>query len=227
MFKLFQRSAKSIINNRLYSTTKTLLNKDLSTYLSKEFEFELKNKAEVNPELPIYLQQSGYELKQEEGGSLVELHKKYNEKEDIIIRFSIADINIPPIQTSNVTDIKLFSKFDEFPIKCHIIISKLKKGSILFDSVVSDGFFGFIQIKRFENQEVQPIQAIKQIHLNSRLVGVPFEVLHEELKSGFEDYLEVRGIDHNMAKFIRDYISFKEQNEYMRWLNSLSEHVLK
>lgn len=55
--------------------------------------------------------------------------------------------------------------------------------------------------------------------------GPPFGNLDQEVQVLFERYLEERGINTALALFIPDYIDFKEQKEYMAWLENLKGFV--
>ena len=52
--------------------------------------------------------------------------------------------------------------------------------------------------------------------------GPEFGNLDEDLQVLFEKYLDERGINTALALFIPDYIEYKEQKEYLRWLESKS-----
>ena len=49
--------------------------------------------------------------------------------------------------------------------------------------------------------------------------------LDDGLKDSFYDYLEERGINSELASFIEEYIGYKDQNEYMNWLNQAKEFI--
>ncbi|KAI5301853.1 hypothetical protein KEM56_001283, partial [Ascosphaera pollenicola] len=59
----------------------------------------------------------------------------------------------------------------------------------------------------------------------SLYTGPPFGNLDEELQVLLERYLDERGIDEGLATFIPDYMEFKEQKEYVRWLKNLRGFV--
>ena len=51
--------------------------------------------------------------------------------------------------------------------------------------------------------------------------GPEFGNLDEDLQVLFERYLDERGINTALALFVPDYIEFKEQREYLTWLESM------
>jgi len=58
-----------------------------------------------------------------------------------------------------------------------------------------------------------------------RYGGPNFPTLDEDLQVLIENYLEERGVTQGLAVFIPDYVDFKEQKEYMRWLKDVKEFV--
>ena len=52
--------------------------------------------------------------------------------------------------------------------------------------------------------------------------GPPFGNLDEELQALIDQYLADRGVNETLAEFVIDYIDYKEQQEYVKWLESKS-----
>ena len=50
--------------------------------------------------------------------------------------------------------------------------------------------------------------------------GPPFGDLDEELQLQMQEYLANRGVNDALAGFVAEYIDYKEQAEYVRWLTS-------
>lgn len=57
--------------------------------------------------------------------------------------------------------------------------------------------------------------------------GPVFQDLDEELQNKFHEFLEERGFTSDLANFIRPYVEFKEQKEYMGWLDSAASFISK
>lgn len=55
--------------------------------------------------------------------------------------------------------------------------------------------------------------------------GPAFGQLDEDLQLLLDEYLAERGIDATLAIFIPEYIDFKEQKEYLRWLKNVKAFV--
>jgi complement component 1 Q subcomponent-binding protein len=57
------------------------------------------------------------------------------------------------------------------------------------------------------------------------LTTLQFDHLDEALQTDFEAFLEERGIDSSLALFIPDLAEYKEQKEYVRWLEGVSKFI--
>lgn len=55
--------------------------------------------------------------------------------------------------------------------------------------------------------------------------GPSFSTLDEDLQVLVEQYLEERGVGEALAAFVPDYVDFKEQREYQRWLKNVKAFV--
>ncbi len=57
--------------------------------------------------------------------------------------------------------------------------------------------------------------------------GPVFQDLDEELQNQFHEFLTERGFNSDLANFIRPYVEFKEQKEYMGWLENTASFISK
>ncbi|KAH7447905.1 hypothetical protein KP509_01G126700 [Ceratopteris richardii] len=55
--------------------------------------------------------------------------------------------------------------------------------------------------------------------------GPIFEDLDEDLQQGFHEILEVRGLTAKFAWYMMDYMTDKEQREYVRWLHRVRDFL--
>lgn len=191
----------------------------LFDHLSSELDEEKSKFTGPSENLVEFFKKLDFQLFQEDGSSMVEL-RRWMGKEQIIIRFSIMDIS-RQFKDQELPEISILEP-ENLPIKIHIIVYKPGYGSLLFDSDIFDGDFGILHISLYDcKSSVQPVRASDTPNLKRQVFRCPFEDLDEDLKVAFEDYLEVRGITDDLAGFIRSYCHFKEQNEYMLWLDSI------
>lgn len=57
--------------------------------------------------------------------------------------------------------------------------------------------------------------------------GPKFHDLEQKVQDSFYDYLQERGIDNDLGFFVLSYSRFKEQNEYINWLNNVISFTAK
>lgn len=52
-----------------------------------------------------------------------------------------------------------------------------------------------------------------------------FTELDDKLQTAFVDYLEERGVNAELGRYILDFAEDKEQREYMKWLAGVKKFV--
>lgn len=115
--------------------------------------------------------------------------------------------------------------FDEsppaFPVRVSITIEKPGKGALLIQTSAQDGAFDIEDVYHFAKADLANAETAEKDWTRQSLYGGPvYANLDEDLQALFERYLEERGFDAELANFIPDYITVKEQKEYARWLGS-------
>lgn len=101
----------------------------------------------------------------------------------------------------------------------NVVIDKPGKGAMLLDTMAEDGVIQIAQVSYFANADLAIANgAEKDWTRNALYAGPPFANLDEGLQDLLERYLDERGVDASLAAFVPDYIDYKEQKEYMRWL---------
>ena len=111
-----------------------------------------------------------------------------------------------------------------FPVRATIKVTKDgQKGALLVEAIAQDGEFAPPDYVSFfpSADHADPANAEADWKRKGVYAGPPFENLDEDLKDLITKYLEERGIDANMATFLPNYVDFKEQKEYVRWLESM------
>ena len=109
-----------------------------------------------------------------------------------------------------------------FPARVNVSVEKPNGGSLLIQTLVQDGVFQIEEVSYFKDADLANAQtAEKDWARQSQYAGPPFENLDEGLQANFERFLEERGVNAELANMIPDYITVKEQKEYMRWLESM------
>jgi complement component 1 Q subcomponent-binding protein len=107
-----------------------------------------------------------------------------------------------------------------FPARINITIEKPNQGALKVEAVAQDGM---IVIEHVKNATLAAPQTAEVG--SDEYAGPPFGSLDEDLQILFERYLDERGINTSLALFIPDYIDYKEQREYLTWLENVKGFV--
>lgn len=110
-----------------------------------------------------------------------------------------------------------------FPARLNVTIEKPDNGALLIQAVIQDGDLQIEEISHFKDAAVANAHtAEKDWTRQSLYAGPPAENLDPELIAFWGRYLEERGLNVEFQNMVTDFISYKEQNEYVRWLESKS-----
>jgi complement component 1 Q subcomponent-binding protein, mitochondrial len=114
-----------------------------------------------------------------------------------------------------------------FPVNMNITITKPgQQGAMHFGVVAHDGAVAIERVYFFANQKHADAQtADQQWSARNTYTGPPFGNLDEGLQEVLERYLEERGINTSLALWVPEYIEWKEQKEYMNWLEVTKNFV--
>jgi len=113
-----------------------------------------------------------------------------------------------------------------FAARANIRVERPGKGALAIEAVAQEGDFVIENIFYFPDADLaDPKTAEKDWERRNLYTGPPFGNLDEDLQILLERYLEERGINTRMALFIPDYIDYKEQKEYLRWLGNVKNFV--
>jgi complement component 1 Q subcomponent-binding protein len=109
-----------------------------------------------------------------------------------------------------------------FPAHLSISVERPGKGVLEIDAVAQDGLMVIENVNFVKDKKLlEP----GNVELANTYTGPPFGNLDEDLQVLFEKYLDERGINTTMALFVPEYIDFKEQKEYLGWLNGVKNFV--
>ncbi|KAF9638550.1 Mitochondrial glycoprotein [Lasiodiplodia theobromae] len=114
-----------------------------------------------------------------------------------------------------------------FPARASIVITKDgQKGAMSIDAIAQDSAFQISNVHYYaDTAHADPKTAEHEWATRKTYPGPLFGQLDEDLQILLEEYLDERGIDTRMALFIPDYIDYKEQKEYLKWLENLKNFV--
>jgi len=99
--------------------------------------------------------------------------------------------------------------------------------ALLFECA-TDGETVEVRKVRYTDAESMELDELDGFSMaGNRYQGPKYEELDESVQEEFHKYLEARGIDSTLARFIMETHIDKEQREYTRWLENVSNFVSK
>lgn len=112
-----------------------------------------------------------------------------------------------------------------FPAHVFVTIKRPNKGALQIEAIAQDGLMVIDNVYYYKDAKfADPESVNSDWDARSVYSGPPFGNLDEDLQVLFERYLDERGINTTMALFVPEYIDFKEQREYLHWLQSMCSH---
>ncbi|KIY03277.1 uncharacterized protein Z520_01744 [Fonsecaea multimorphosa CBS 102226] len=113
-----------------------------------------------------------------------------------------------------------------YPAHMTITITKPGNKAIEIRAVAQDGTIEIENVCFFPKDSLLEAQSTKDAsEARSLYAGPPVEDLDPELQQMLHQYLEERGIDEELASFLPEYLDYKEQKEYVKWLEDLENFV--
>ncbi|KAJ5639407.1 uncharacterized protein N7484_007269 [Penicillium longicatenatum] len=220
---------------------------ELLAKLDEEVKHEKASGAEDAKEqkasIDYTLQAGEWQVKDVAGEQEVVLTKKFG-NETIRVTFTVADIN--NLSEDPMDDLHDDALGDEaeynnqgrdvegedeilpptFPARLDIAVEKANQGALLIQAVIQDGDLQIEEISHFKDAEIANAHtAEKDWTRQSLYSGPPAENLDPELLSFWGRYLEERGLNVEFQNMITDYIAFKEQKEYVSWLENVRKFI--
>ncbi|PVU94750.1 hypothetical protein BB561_002281 [Smittium simulii] len=122
------------------------------------------------------------------------------------------------------------SQLDEeeanFDVNFNLVIAKPNAPTLFFDLLAREGCIGVNQMNFFNNPKTALYNSSEaQFARDSSYIGPTYAHLSEDLKNNVDSFFEARGIDAGLTMFMQDYIEFKEQKEYLRWLEQFKAFI--
>lgn len=108
-----------------------------------------------------------------------------------------------------------------FPARVDVTIEKKGKGALRIETTIQDGQVLIDKVSYYPKPELADAQTA-EVEWSTRNLhtGPPFGNLDEDLQLLMERYLDERGVNTEFALWVPEYIDFKEQREYLKWLSS-------
>ncbi|KAL0959769.1 hypothetical protein HGRIS_011459 [Hohenbuehelia grisea] len=210
----------------------------LSQKLQEELKFEKEdgNGAEEIPEfLKVFQEQGIWQVEDTPGCDEVTLTRKFG-NENIRLIFSIADIQAeeeePEFAEGQEGEGENAGEDPEdplhsYPIRASLSITKTAgPGALNVDMVSTEGHFIVDNISFYRDTKLGvDLTAEADWKRRGLYIGPQFDTLDVAVQEEFEKFLQERGINESVALFIPEYAEYKEQKEYVQWLESVKNFI--
>ncbi|KAI7868329.1 mitochondrial glycoprotein [Spinellus fusiger] len=206
---------------------------DLVHKLNEEVEYEdSRDDTAMSEFVREFLDTKVFEVEDKPGLDEVVLTRTFG-NEKIRILFSISDINIEKDGNQLYSPEEMEGAEEEteevpssYPIHASVTIEKGDKGATTIDITVEDGEITIDTIMFYKDGKLATEQTSDaDWKRRGQYIGPQFPDLDDGVQSLFLRYLEERGINTALANFLPEYIEYKEQAEYMRWLKGMRDFV--
>ncbi|KZT54627.1 mitochondrial glyco protein, partial [Calocera cornea HHB12733] len=199
----------------------------LASRLKEEIKYEAENAPlEQEPEfLKAFREEGVWEIKEKDGSDDVELLRTFG-TESIRVFFSIADIdNDPPQFQPEEGEEELPPP--PYQVRCTATITKPSGGALVAELTAEEGGAFIIDGVSYYSDSKLATDMTAQAEWDRRgvYIGPQFDNLDVQVQEEFEKYIQERGINEELAAFIPDFAEYKEQKEYVKWLNSVTNFI--
>jgi complement component 1 Q subcomponent-binding protein len=108
-----------------------------------------------------------------------------------------------------------------YEVDLKITITKPSAGAVQISAAATDGIIAIDDVQFFPEAELANALTHEDERKQAKVYkGPPFQNLDQDLQSLLEQYVDERGINQLVAGFVPDYVEYKEQREYVQWLQS-------
>ena len=108
-----------------------------------------------------------------------------------------------------------------YEVDLKITITKPSAGAVQISAAATDGIIAIVDVQFFPEAELANALTHEDERKQAKVYkGPPFHNLDQDLQSLLEQYVDERGINQLVAGFVPDYVEYKEQREYVQWLES-------
>ncbi len=115
-----------------------------------------------------------------------------------------------------------------YPLNLLITINKPGDQALVVRAVARDGTIATEHINYYPKTSlIDPTSPPEITEAGSLYSGPPFENLDTDLQLMFENYLEERGVNAELANVLPYFVEWKEQREYVDWLSSKCQMPLR
>lgn len=216
----------------MYSTSS--VDSQLNEVLRSELKISNTIPNELDSVTAEYLEKNQFDLIQTEGKSNVQLVKTLESGEVLRVFFDIDEVTDVPIQEEQMEGEESINdeieSLDSLLCNVKVLIQKPSSKNGLFMNLFlqnSENSFlvDFVNFKS-DAEEFLATQVNKGEFIDKfQYQGPRFSDLDESLQAAFENYLDAKGINEDLAEFIISYSEYKEEMEYRNWLSAITKYL--
>lgn len=230
----------SVLSSRAFSVCQPALKSNLNaadsqliSALKSEIEIENSDASKETNARPAgldkFLSETGFELVEKDGQDDVELVKK-NGGETVHVFFSVSDVTNSEAESPEIDPEEGMEEHndltDETVVRVNIIVEKPSGKALGIEAIAQDDFILVESVIPYESNELALSEAAEADYKRRALYqGPPFAFLDENVQTAVDAFLEARDINDDLAHFIIEYASYRENQEYIRWLENVKDVV--
>jgi len=235
---LTARTSSLPVSRAFSASAKTLKSGSSDASISAKLQEELQYEREAGFEdntVPAFLEefqkQGVWGIEDAAGNDEVALTRQFG-NETLRLMFSIADIqNEEPDYEEPEAENENEEGSDETPqlppIRASLSLTKSSaNGALNVDMLCQEGHFIVDNVSFYPDSrigtELSPEADWKRRGL---YIGPQFDTLDVGVQEEFEQFLQERGVNEQLASFIPLYAEHKEQREYVKWLSNVKEFI--
>ncbi|KAE9592050.1 hypothetical protein Lal_00038301 [Lupinus albus] len=194
--------------------TKTNADDNLVQVLDSEIKCALEDdnsqrEVEIPDDFP-------FEIEDNPGERTIQLTRQY---QDETIKVQVDIPNVAPEENEDEDDHE--GEKNDYDSSIPLVVSVLKGGNGVSLEFGVTAFPDEVSIDSLSVK--QPDESEEQLAYE----GPDFTDLDENLQKAFHKYLEIRGIKPSTTNFLQEYMSSKDNKEYLEWLKNLKNFIEK
>ncbi|KAJ3089357.1 Mitochondrial acidic protein mam33 [Quaeritorhiza haematococci] len=214
-----------------------LVDSDLAHKLTEELKYEKENNAEAGNALPAWLEdfqkRGTFKVEDKPGEKEITFTRTFGNEKISLIFSTDALADMRDMEYENEGEEEGEEEPKSFPVNVTIIVEKSAEangdlGALEIQATCQDASFFIDNVSYSKSSSLMvDTSAEGDWQRRGKYGGPVFVDLDDGLQDLFHKYLEERGFDAALADVIPNYIEYKEQKEYMSWLQSVSNFVSK
>ncbi|KAK9690483.1 hypothetical protein RND81_09G130900 [Saponaria officinalis] len=176
---------------------------------------EIQRELDDSPVQQPPAQCNGFKVEERPGERWISLSKKFGRSEEISVEVTMFDGSVPVPKDGD----KPGQPGEDVHLHITMIISISKEESNRVLEFICSAWPDTIDVKQLFVREQSKLPN------KPPYTGPLFEDLDDEMQESIYNFLEERGIDDNLCTYLHNYIHYKDQAEFIRWMESVRKTI--